>query len=143
MSYPVLLIPFRFFCHSTVHQLNQTPSLKHRPLKNRDPAGTTSSSQSESPRKKKKRNAKTILDYNSTQGDPDEDDGNQRDCPNSGRTPTNNDCSNVDALHEVVGEEEEATFASLGLCDWILTACKAMGFRRPTPVQRQCIPAVS
>ena len=38
--------------------------------------------------------------------------------------------------------EEEATFASLGLCDWILTACKAMGFRRPTPVQRRCIPAV-
>ncbi|CAM9803388.1 unnamed protein product [Ascophyllum nodosum] len=38
--------------------------------------------------------------------------------------------------------EEEATFASLGLCDWILTACKAMGFRRPTPVQRRCIPAI-
>lgn len=39
--------------------------------------------------------------------------------------------------------EEEATFQSLGLCDWILTSCKAMGFRRPTPVQRHCIPAVS
>lgn len=38
--------------------------------------------------------------------------------------------------------EEEATFKSLGLCDWILTACKAMGFRRPTPVQQHCIPAV-
>lgn len=38
--------------------------------------------------------------------------------------------------------EEEATFESLGLCDWLLTACKAMGFRRPTPVQRHCIPAV-
>ncbi|CAN0495724.1 unnamed protein product, partial [Laminaria digitata] len=38
--------------------------------------------------------------------------------------------------------QEEATFASLGLCDWLLSACKAMGFRRPTPVQRYCIPAV-
>ncbi|CAM9562654.1 unnamed protein product, partial [Hapterophycus canaliculatus] len=37
---------------------------------------------------------------------------------------------------------EEATFESLGLCDWLLTSCKAMGFRRPTPVQRHCIPAV-
>lgn len=39
--------------------------------------------------------------------------------------------------------EEQATFESLGLCDWLLTACKAMGFRQPTPVQRHCIPAVS
>lgn len=39
--------------------------------------------------------------------------------------------------------EEPATFESLGLCDWLLTACKAMGFRRPTPVQHHCIPAVS
>lgn len=38
---------------------------------------------------------------------------------------------------------EEATFESLGLCDWLLNSCKAMGFRRPTPVQAHCIPAVS
>eukprot|EP00752_Nemacystus_decipiens_P017757 g15920.t1 len=38
--------------------------------------------------------------------------------------------------------EELATFESLGLCDWLLTACKAMGFRRPTPVQSHCIPAI-
>lgn len=37
----------------------------------------------------------------------------------------------------------EATFGSLGLCDWLLTSCKAMGFRRPTPVQTHCIPSVS
>eukprot|EP00903_Cladosiphon_okamuranus_P019681 g18087.t1 len=38
--------------------------------------------------------------------------------------------------------EEQATFESLGLCDWLLTSCKAMGFRRPTPVQNHCIPAI-
>lgn len=44
---------------------------------------------------------------------------------------------------EVKGDGEQATFESLGLCDWVLSACKAMGFRRPTPVQAHCIPAVS
>ncbi|CAM9998333.1 unnamed protein product [Scytosiphon promiscuus] len=46
------------------------------------------------------------------------------------------------AVATPVLSEEEATFESLGLCDWLLTSCKAMGFRRPTPVQRHCIPAV-
>lgn len=47
------------------------------------------------------------------------------------------------AATAVSSGQEEATFESLGLCDWLLSACKAMGFRRPTPVQRYCIPAVS
>ncbi|CAM9762049.1 unnamed protein product, partial [Phaeothamnion confervicola] len=38
--------------------------------------------------------------------------------------------------------EEESSFASLGLCEWLLRSCEAMGFRAPTPVQQHCIPAI-
>ncbi|KAG5187615.1 DEAD box helicase [Tribonema minus] len=40
------------------------------------------------------------------------------------------------------GVDTDTTFDSLGLCDWLQRACGAMGFRRPTPVQQHCIPAV-
>jgi ATP-dependent RNA helicase DDX49/DBP8 len=42
---------------------------------------------------------------------------------------------------EVVGAED-VTFAGLGLAPWVVKACKSMGFRRPTPVQEQCIPSI-
>jgi ATP-dependent RNA helicase DDX49/DBP8 len=38
--------------------------------------------------------------------------------------------------------KEEVSFASLGLASWVAKACQSMGFRRPTPVQELCIPAV-
>jgi superfamily II DNA/RNA helicase len=45
-----------------------------------------------------------------------------------------------------VGESEgflsEASWGELGLAPWVLKACRAMGFKRPTPVQAKCIPAV-
>ncbi|CAN0343339.1 unnamed protein product, partial [Ectocarpus sp. 12 AP-2014] len=56
--------------------------------------------------------------------------------------PAANGSRKAEVAAEGAVPEEEATFESLGLCDWLLTACKAMGFRRPTPVQRHCIPAV-
>lgn len=33
-----------------------------------------------------------------------------------------------------------ATFADLGLSQWLVDACEALGMRRPTAVQRRCIP---
>ena len=36
----------------------------------------------------------------------------------------------------------EASWGELGLAPWVLKACRAMGFNRPTPVQARCIPAV-
>lgn len=34
------------------------------------------------------------------------------------------------------------SFGALGLCEWVLGSTRAMGFRKPTPVQAQCIPHV-
>lgn len=42
------------------------------------------------------------------------------------------------------GESDDAalpaTFADLGLSQWLVDACDALGMRRPTAVQRRCIP---
>mmetsp|Transcript_319 Transcript_319/g.470 ORF Transcript_319/g.470 Transcript_319/m.470 type:complete len:509 (-) Transcript_319:36-1562(-) len=38
--------------------------------------------------------------------------------------------------------KNEVSFESLGLCDWLIDSCKAMGFNRPTSVQSYCIPAI-
>jgi ATP-dependent RNA helicase DDX49/DBP8 len=35
-----------------------------------------------------------------------------------------------------------SSFNDLGLCEWILKSCSAMGFRRPTPIQSACIPSI-
>lgn len=35
-----------------------------------------------------------------------------------------------------------SSWTQLGLASWIQHACLAMGFKRPTPVQEQCIPSV-
>jgi ATP-dependent RNA helicase DDX49/DBP8 len=40
------------------------------------------------------------------------------------------------------GFDTDATFRSLGLCDWLQGTCSAMSFKRPTPVQKHCIPAI-
>lgn len=37
---------------------------------------------------------------------------------------------------------EQATFASLGLDSWLVSACEEMGFSHPTRVQRKCVPPV-
>ncbi len=35
-----------------------------------------------------------------------------------------------------------ATFEGLGLSEWVCNSVSAMGFRKPTPVQAECIPAI-
>lgn len=35
-----------------------------------------------------------------------------------------------------------STFGALGLSPWLQRACKSLGLRSPTPVQRACIPAI-
>jgi ATP-dependent RNA helicase DDX49/DBP8 len=47
----------------------------------------------------------------------------------------------------IVDEDVDAqpaarSFQELGLCSWICDSCTAMGFKRPTPVQSTCIPAI-
>lgn len=39
-------------------------------------------------------------------------------------------------------EECAQSFKELGLCEWICNSTKAMGYKRPTPIQSQCIPAI-
>ena len=34
------------------------------------------------------------------------------------------------------------SFKELGLCEWICHSTKAMGYKHPTPIQTQCIPAI-
>jgi len=41
---------------------------------------------------------------------------------------------------EVAAGAAPATFADLGLSQWLVDACDALGMRRPTAVQRRCIP---
>ncbi len=41
---------------------------------------------------------------------------------------------------EVVDSVDTHSFEGLGLCRPLLEACKAMGFKIPTPVQSRCIP---
>jgi ATP-dependent RNA helicase DDX49/DBP8 len=38
--------------------------------------------------------------------------------------------------------QESYTFQELGLIDWICQTCRVMGFKRPTPIQQACIPAI-
>jgi len=40
------------------------------------------------------------------------------------------------------GEEKEATFASLGLNESLVTACRDLGWANPTPIQAKAIPVV-
>ena len=35
-----------------------------------------------------------------------------------------------------------SSFKELGLCNWIQNATSVMGFKRPTPIQLSCIPAI-
>ncbi len=41
---------------------------------------------------------------------------------------------------EVMDSGHTHSFEGLGLCRPLLEACKAMGFKTPTPVQSRCIP---
>ena len=34
------------------------------------------------------------------------------------------------------------SFADLGLCSWLCSSTNAMGFRKPTDIQRACIPSI-
>ena len=38
--------------------------------------------------------------------------------------------------------QEASSFHDLGLCEWICQSTRVMGFRRPTPIQSSCIPAI-
>ena len=47
--------------------------------------------------------------------------------------------SNSRGLHKLPDgkeQEQDSTFSGLGLTQWITQSCKAMGFRRPTPIQQ-------
>ena len=37
---------------------------------------------------------------------------------------------------------ESTSFVDLGVEDWLIATCKSLGMRKPTPVQRSCIPAI-
>jgi ATP-dependent RNA helicase DDX49/DBP8 len=60
--------------------------------------------------------------------------------------------SDIDSEPEEVNEEAEEvsepalkksfTFAELGLCDWLCQSTVYMGFRKPTEIQKACIPAI-
>eukprot|EP00250_Pteridium_aquilinum_P009362 c18621_g1_i1 orf=123-1583(+) len=40
------------------------------------------------------------------------------------------------------GEDAMASFSDLGLSEWLANTCLHMGLKRPTPVQRSCIPHI-
>lgn len=42
----------------------------------------------------------------------------------------------------VLSDEEEDSFASLGLPGWLVRTCEKVGLETPTPVQRNCIPEI-
>src|SRR3546814_275737 len=43
---------------------------------------------------------------------------------------------------DVDTQQTARSFQELGLCSWLCDSCAAMGFRRPTPAQSTCIPAI-
>jgi ATP-dependent RNA helicase DDX49/DBP8 len=49
-----------------------------------------------------------------------------------------------DVDEEITSDNVKAvySFADLGLCDWICKSTSAMGFRKPTDIQKECIPAI-
>ena len=34
------------------------------------------------------------------------------------------------------------SFSDLGLCEWVQNSCRSMGFKKPFPIQKSCIPAI-
>ncbi len=53
-----------------------------------------------------------------------------------------NSVHNIQSIRdeEVMDSGHTHSFEGLGLCRPLLEACKAMGFKNPTPVQSRCIP---
>ena len=39
-------------------------------------------------------------------------------------------------------EREAYTFAELGLNEWLVSQCTAVGMVKPTPIQRNCVPKI-
>ena len=39
-------------------------------------------------------------------------------------------------------ESEANTFAELGLNEWLVNQCTAVGMIKPTPIQRNCVPKI-
>ena len=70
------------------------------------------------------------------------------------RQPAADQPSSELALHERAGgaastsnqrnanDEEEVSFKSLGVSDWLVSVCRSLGMARPTDVQKGCIPAI-
>ena len=59
----------------------------------------------------------------------------------------NNNNNNNDEISITKKEKKEnvinkTNFEDLGLHQWIITACKEMGFQNPTTVQEECIPQI-
>ncbi|XP_064609742.1 probable ATP-dependent RNA helicase DDX49 [Liolophura sinensis] len=42
----------------------------------------------------------------------------------------------------MAGEGDISEFEDLGLNEWLCNQCKALGIRKPTPIQKNCIPAI-
>ena len=52
----------------------------------------------------------------------------------------------IETIGETVYDESSYkllnTFQKLGLVDWMCQSAKAIGYKRPTDIQRACIPAI-
>ena len=42
----------------------------------------------------------------------------------------------------VDADTETKTFEDLGINDWLINQCKALGLTRPTPIQYHCVPEI-
>jgi ATP-dependent RNA helicase DDX49/DBP8 len=62
--------------------------------------------------------------------------------PAAAAAAASTDVKDAEIEGDASGFDTDATFRSLGLCDWLQGTCSAMGFKRPTPVQKHCIPAI-
>eukprot|EP01039_Chlorochromonas_danica_P000483 gene483-522_t len=71
-------------------------------------------------------------------------------CPEPSAAPSSSSSSSSSSslsIAPVVADADgnlfqESSFAATGLCDWLCTSVRNMGYRRPTAIQTACIPAI-
>jgi ATP-dependent RNA helicase DDX49/DBP8 len=54
----------------------------------------------------------------------------------------NEDSDSENVVENITSNDDNVTFASLGMCSWLLQSTQAMGFRRPTGIQAACISSI-
>ena len=69
-----------------------------------------------------------------TEVEPEHDSGNDSDKGHE------EDKAGVEDVGDAAEEEVEKTFADLGLTDSLCEACATLGFKKPTPIQRESLP---